>query len=85
MSDQVQGSKAEWALTFGEKAAGVSYNPSKDPFVDEVKKDFAAMIDKLHDARNSTASGDKKRYYSKAISYLEDAKLNAVTAITWEH
>lgn len=32
--------------TFGEKRVRVSFNPSDNPEVDEVKKEFAALIDK---------------------------------------
>ena len=41
-------------LTFGEKAVGVSFNPSKMPEVDEVKKNFAALIDTLETYPNGT-------------------------------
>jgi hypothetical protein len=71
-------------LTAGEKAAGVSFNPSKDPLVDSIKRKFADVIDELNDERNKAKSGDAKRYYSKAISYAEDAQMNAVKAATWQ-
>jgi hypothetical protein len=74
----------ERPLTHGQKAAGVSFNPSKDPVVDRVKKAYADIIDELNDQRNKAASGEAKRYYSKAISYTEDAQMNAVKAITWQ-
>lgn len=74
----------ENVLTAGQKAAGVSFNPSKDPVVDRVKKAYADIIDELNDQRNKATSGEAKRYYSKAISYTEDAQMNAVKAITWQ-
>ena len=73
------------SLTFGEKAAGVSFNPSKDPAVDSIKGKFAAVIDEMNAARDAATSSGAKRYYSKAISYAEDAQMNAVKAITWAH
>jgi len=82
MSDQNQVGRS---LAFGEKAAGVTFNPGKHPEVDSVKGKFAAVIDELNDLRNAATSGDAKRYYSKAISYAEDAQMNAVKAITWQH
>lgn len=72
-------------ITFGQKAAGVTFNPSKDPNVDEVKALYAQIIDKLNELRSATSSGEAKRYYSKAISYTEDAQMNAVKAITWQY
>ncbi len=72
-------------LTTGQRAAGVSFNPSKDPFVDEIKQLYADIIDKLDKARNEAGRGEKGRYYSKAISYTEDAQVNAVKAITWQY
>lgn len=72
-------------LTHGEKATGVTLNPSRDPFVDEIKKDFAAIIDKLHAKREEVGRSEAGRYYSKAISYSEDAQMNAVKAITWQY
>lgn len=71
-------------LTFGEKAAGVSFNPSKDPRVDELKKISAQFIDLCNDLRTNT-KGDAGRYYSKAISHMEDAQMNAVKAATWQY
>ena len=71
--------------TFGEKAAGVSFNPSKNPNVDEVKALYAKVIDKLNELRADAGRGEAARYYSKAISYTEDAQMNAVKAITWAY
>jgi len=73
------------SLTFGEKAAGVSFNPSKDPAVDSIKGKFAAVIDEMNAARDAATSGGAKRYFAKAISHAEDAQMNAVKAITWAH
>lgn len=70
-------------LTFGEKAAGISFNPSNLPDVDAIKQVSAQFIDFCNAKRALTESGEAKRYYSKAISYLEDAQMNAVKALTW--
>jgi len=70
-------------MTFGEKAAGVSFNPSKDPEVDHVKRMSAELIDKINALRRAS-SGEKARYFSKAISHIEDGQMNAVKAITWK-
>jgi hypothetical protein len=72
-------------LTFGEKAAGVTFNPGGHPDVDSVKSKFAIIIDELNSLRLAATSGEAKRYYSKAISHAEDAQMNAVKAITWQY
>lgn len=71
-------------LTFGEKAAGVTFNPGNNPNVDSIKAKAAALIDEFNDLRKGV-SGEAARYYSKAISHLEDAQMNAVKAATWQH
>lgn len=76
--------ESQQVLTFGEKAAGVTFNPSHDPAVDEIKKTSAKLIDLINDLRNH-ASGDAARYFSKAISHIEDGQMNAVKAITWKY
>jgi hypothetical protein len=64
-------------LTFGEKAAGVSFNPSGSEVVNSIKAKFAAIIDELNNERSKIRGGEAARYYSKAISYAEDAQMNA--------
>jgi hypothetical protein len=39
------------SLTYGQKACGVSFNPSGDPVVADIKERFAAIIDQLNDLR----------------------------------
>ena len=73
-------------LTNGEKAAGISFNPSNLPVVDEIKLLTAQLIDLCDKERaEPTTTAGAKRYYSKAISYLEDGQMNAVKAATWKH
>ena len=42
--------------TFGQKAVGLSFNPSGDAAVHECKQRFADAIDQMNDLRNSTLS-----------------------------
>lgn len=72
-------------LTFGEKSAGVNFNPGGHATVNSIKEKFAAIIDELNDLRNAAPPGEAKRYYSKAISYAEDSQMNAVKAATWQY
>lgn len=70
--------------SFGEKACGVSFNPSHDPVVDEIKKKSAELVDLIHSLR-LVVTGEAARYYSKAISHIEDGQMNAVKGKTWQH
>lgn len=45
---------AEQTLTFGQKAVGLSFNPSNNPKVDELKKAAAAFIDLCNEMRTAT-------------------------------
>lgn len=71
-------------LTDGEKAVGITFNPGGSDLVNSIKQKFAAVIDELNDER-SKVTGNAARYYSKAISYAEDAQMNAVQAATWQY
>lgn len=80
-----QNTQATRELTFGEKAAGVSFNPGKHPEVDDIKNQAAQMIDTINNLRSATTNPDKIRYYSAAITELEKAQMLAVKAITWQY
>lgn len=72
-------------LSFGQKAVGLTFNPGGHETVNSIKQKFAAIIDELNDLRNAAPTGEAKRYYSKAISYAEDAQMNGVKAATWQY
>lgn len=70
--------------TFGEKAVGLSFNPSGDDAVANCKKEFAANIDRLNDLRNVPhQSAEIKRMASIAITEAQTAQMWAVKALTW--
>ena len=71
-------------MTFGEKAVGLTFNPSGDKDVEAVKKLYATVIDFCNDARNKT-SGERARLYSVAITEAQSAQMWAVKAITWKY
>jgi len=71
-------------LTGGQKAAGVSFNPSNLPLVDDLKDIAAELIDMCMIERDAAGRGEKGRYYSKAISAIEDGQMNSVKAATWK-
>ena len=76
-------------LTFGEKAVGLSFNPSGDTTVNRLKSLYAEIIDICHDARcgNPTTVDGKSelgRLYSIAITEAQTAQMWAVKAATWK-
>lgn len=70
--------------TFGQKAVGLSFNPSGDDAVGKAKQTFADVIDQLNELRGSTDSGEVKRMCSVAITEAQTAQMWAVKAITWK-
>lgn len=79
-----QNNRRKQMTTFGQKAVGLSFNPSNDSEVDKCKRTFAEAIDQLNDLRNSTTSGEVKRMCSVAITEAQTAQMWAVKAITWK-
>lgn len=74
-------------MTFGEKAVGLTFNPGGNPKVDAIKRDFAAVIDRLEDERSSldcVSSAEKQRMLSVAITNAQTAQMWAVKAVTWQ-
>lgn len=75
----------EREMTYGEKAVGLTFNPSGNNAVSDVKKLYAAIIDRLNDERFATHDGEKKRLYSIAITETQAAQMWAVKALTWSY
>jgi hypothetical protein len=74
------------ALTFGEKAVGLTFNPDSDILVETVKEQYAQIIDALNDLRNKPRNSPEAfRMYSVAITEAETSQMWAVKAITWKH
>lgn len=71
------------ALTFGEKAVGLSFNPSKDARVETLKRAYAGVIDALNNFR-SDATPEQKRLAAIAITEAQGAQMWAVKAVTWK-
>lgn len=70
--------------TFGQKAVGLSFNPSGDDAVSTAKTDYAKIIDQLNDLRSNSESGEQKRLASIAITEAQTAQMWAVKALTWK-
>lgn len=74
-------------LTFGQKAVGLSFNPSNLPEVDAIKHAFAATIDILNDLRTKAQEAGNMgavRHFSVAITQAEDAQMRGVKGATWK-
>ena len=70
--------------TFGEKAVGLSFNPSGDGDVHACKALLAKAIDQMNELRAATQSPEVRRLASVAITELQGAQMWAVKAITWK-
>ena len=71
--------------TFGEKAVGLSFNPSGLSAVDSIKTTAANFIDACHEARNTSDNPEVKRMLSVAITECQTAQMLAVKALTWSN
>ena len=69
------------AQTYGEKAVGLSFNPSNDSAVDRVKRLYAEIIDIMDKMRDAPI--ERTRLASVAITEAQTAQMWAVKAITW--
>ena len=74
---------ANRALTFGEKAVGLTFNPSSDTAVNQAKAGFAKVIDQMNELRAISDNPEVKRMASVAITEAQTAQMWAVKAITW--
>lgn len=70
-------------MTFGEKAVGLTFNPSGNEAVQQLKEKAAAFIDACNDYRNATQDGEVKRMLSVAITEAQTAQMWGVKAVTW--
>lgn len=70
--------------TFGQRAVGLTFNPSGDDAVAKCKQMHADAIDQMNDFRNAPdTTPEQKRLASVAITELQGAQMWAVKALTW--
>src|SRR5262249_2943876 len=70
-------------MTLGEERVRVSFNPSGDSAVEEIKQLTAALIDKCGEARGlGTVPTEEARLWSLAMTAYEEAAMWAVKAAT---
>ena len=70
-------------MTYGEKAVGLTFNPSNDPTVQKLKELYSAIID-ICDVSRGEVRGEKARLFSVAITEAQAAQMWAVKAVTWK-
>lgn len=71
------------SLTYGQKAVGLTFNPSGDAKVQEVKELYAKIIDLCNSVIDAMPS-EKARLVKIAITEAQTAQMWAVKAITWK-
>lgn len=71
-------------MTYGQKAVGMSFNPSGNEGVDQIKSLYAEIIDIMDGLRTTSGSTEVKRMASVAITEAQTAQMWAVKAITWK-
>ena len=71
-------------LTYGEKAVGLTFNPSNNPVVDAIKQEYAHIIDTMDDLRSTSNNPEVKRLASVAITEAQTAQMWAVRALTYK-
>ncbi len=74
--------EARRKMTFGQKAVGLTFNPSGDPTVNRLKVLYAEVIDVL-DAMRAGERNERARLASIAITEAQGAQMWAVKAATW--
>lgn len=85
---------AKNCLTYGQKLAGVDFNPSGNKNVREIKELTAKLIDlianlksahRMNESDQITIDLDKISMFNQSISYLQAAQMFAVKAETWSY
>lgn len=77
------------SLSFGELAVGLSFNPSGDPQVTDVKQACAKMINSLHDLKRPEGLSEwQTELYEalqrQALDHLVSAQMAAVKLLTFK-
>ncbi len=69
-------------LTYGEQAVGLTFNPSKNIDVQEIKEKCAGLIDLLYQIGLHTSSALQAEEVGDAINCIKTAQMWAVKAVT---
>lgn len=68
-------------MTYGEYRVGITFNPSANEHVNEIKRRAADLIDYINDW-NSGDNPEAIRLAHRAIDTIDDAAMQAVKAVT---
>lgn len=73
-------------LTFGQKLAGVTFNPSGSHTVDDIKNSAAGFMDAIDNAeeRFEDPTSVKAKLFEQAKLRALEAQMLAVKAATWK-
>lgn len=71
-------------MTYGEKAVGLTFNPSGDAKVQEVKELYAKIIDILAEEKSKPCTESKTSAFDIAIMHAQTAQMWAVKGITYK-
>jgi hypothetical protein len=78
----------DYKQTLGEYRVGISFNPSGNPLVDEIKRKAAELIDRIskingyEEANVSPRDNEVERLKALAMTHVEEAAMWAVKAAT---
>lgn len=73
-------------LTFGEKLVGITFNPSNDGDVNDIKTKMAELANLIHDRASSQETSELSNLiYEGAIQRLLDAQMWAVKYVTLKY
>ena len=70
--------------TYGEKAVGLTFNPSGDEKVQKIKELYAEIIDLMMSLPVVTGPSERLRLIKIAITEAQTAQMWAVKAATWK-
>jgi hypothetical protein len=82
-NEQAEQEHKEFVESYGGKAVGLSFNPSKLLSVEVVKTNLAEVINDLDQTRKDADDPEVKRMLSVAITEIQTAQMWAVKALTW--
>lgn len=68
--------------TYGERAVGLTFNPSGSDIVHKLKDLYAHIIDELNDMK-ADGENERNRLLAIAITEAQGAQMWAVKAATW--
>jgi hypothetical protein len=85
-SEQVVRAQEGTPLTFGQNLAGVTFNPSGNQTVNEIKTKFAELIDLIntHYEGRTDYQFEALIIYQNCLQHLLDAQMNCVKLVTYK-